>query len=444
MNAQQRFSFMSMGIGFIVPPVLYLTSPVVASVRAQLNFVYPFVAQTVVTGFTLFPPSTSVIVDATYVIVRRFIRNQFVYYTERFDDRLWPPGVAEAVWCVDAGLAYPLFAPQATLSAAAPSGSQNITSYEIIQGGTGGLTAATGTINDPTGTGATVSLTVAGGTVSMAVAGTTGSFYSNPQLLVLSQNGVLRPDVIIQPVVTNIVAFQTDVGVFSSSYIGNVIRMGGGIATITGFSSSTSIQANITTPITSFPSDPGDQPIPSAPGQWTMGVPTNVVTGLNHLEGLTVTGTADGYVIPPTVVSGGSISLGFNATMITVGLPFTAQLQSLRLDIPGEMTLQGRRKDIFAVTARVNASRGFSISTNQQDASTQPNVANVQWSSLIEWKQRNAISAGNSAPLFTGDARINVKATWRKEGQIALQQNYPLPLEVMAIIPETVIGDEPG
>ena len=435
-TAQQRFALISMGHPWLTPPVLYVTSPVIQIVRLQLIGAYSFSSSA--TPLTLPVVSSSVLLDATYVIVRRFIRGQFVYYTERMDDRLWQ--VAEQAWCVDAALAYPLYAPNATLTAAAANGTQNITSYIVEAGGTG-YTAPQGTINDLTGSGAAFTFTVVGGVITAVTPTAFGQTYSNPQFTVTDTTG---SGAIIQPVVTNWVNFSTDQSTFTANHVGNVLRMGGGIATIVSFGSSTSVTANITTPINIAPNDPGDQPIPAPSGSWTMGVPTSTVTGLNHLEGLSVTGLADGYVISPRTVSGGSVSLDVAATMITVGLPFTAQLQSLYLDIPGESTIQGKRKTVQSVTARVENSRGFKISTNQPDASIQPNDATVTWTNLVAWKQPSAPAPTGPLPLFSGDARVNVRSSWRKQGQISVQQDNPLPLNLLALIPEWTAGDDNG
>ena len=65
-----------------------------------------------------------------------------------------------------------------------------------------------------------------------------------------------------------------------------------------------------------------------------------------HLAGATVTGIADGNVIPPTVVpANGIVTLPEAATSATVGLGYQAQLQSLYLDV-GQPTVQGQRKKI--------------------------------------------------------------------------------------------------
>ena len=60
------------------------------------------------------------------------------------------------------------------------------------------------------------------------------------------------------------------------------------------------------------------------------------------------------------------------------------------------------------------------------------------------FKRSNSVGAGNAIPLFTGDGRINVSSDWDTPGQVAVQQNNPLPMEVTAFIPEVVIGDTSG
>ncbi len=253
--------------------------------------------------------------------------------------------------------------------------------------------------------------------------------------------------------VSGTVTLTASPGVFSgaagSGRAGDVIRAGGGIFTVVMFASATQVVCSTVQPITqTVPNDPNNAPAPVAAGSWSIAAPTTTVSGLSHLNGMTVTGLADGNVIPPTMVSNGQITLGLPASKIVVGLPFTAQLQSLYLEPPGPVTAQGRRKAIYAVTARVEASRGFSVGTNQPDAAAQPYGAAVPWgrrTPMIEWKQRApGVLAGQPIPLFTGDVRIGVPSDWQTGGQAAIQQTYPLPVSVLALIPEYQIGDTPG
>jgi hypothetical protein len=111
-------------------------------------------------------------------------------------------------------------------------------------------------------------------------------------------------------------------------------------------------------------------PQPAAAGDWTVTAPVATISGLDHLIGATVTGLADGNVITPRVVSAiGTINLDAAASSVVVGLGFQAQLQSTYLDA-GQPTLQGQRKKISAVTARIELSRGVKVGSNQPDGST--------------------------------------------------------------------------
>ena len=246
---------------------------------------------------------------------------------------------------------------------------------------------------------------------------------------------------------SGVATFNASSAVFSAGNVGSIIRMGGGIATITNYNSTTSVTANITQPITeTLQNDPNNMPIPAASGNWSMTAPVNVISGLNHLEGKTVAILADGGVIANQTVVLGTVTLPQAATAIVIGLPFTAQLQTLYLEPQGlQETSQSARKNVYSVTVRMESSRGMTVGTNQPDASTQPNDATVPWTGMKQFKERSAnINAGSSIPLFTGDERINVPADWNTKGQVAIMQTYPLPSNVVGVITEYEIGDTSG
>ena len=229
--------------------------------------------------------------------------------------------------------------------------------------------------------------------------------------------------------------------------VGDVIRVDGGRATISQYISSTQVMANVTQPLTqTIPNDPNNMPIPAISGTWSISRPTMTVSGLNHLEGMTVTGLADGGVINPQVVTGGEITLQTPASAIVVGLPYMAQCQTMYMDTQEQVTVQGRRKTIQAITARLEASRGIQVGTNQPDASAQPNQVTVAWTNMKEDKERNnLITAGSAIPLYTGDTiPILVPGDWATNGQLAVQQIYPLPLNLLAVIGWGSTGDTPS
>jgi general secretion pathway protein A len=139
-------------------------------------------------------------------------------------------------------------------------------------------------------------------------------------------------------------------------------------ATVSQYIAPTTVIGNLTTPIAAVVlNNPNSLPLPAA------AVPTSTVSGLNHLEGMEVAILADGGVSDPQTVTGSEVALSEPGSQITIGLPFTPQLQTLPLDVPGEATVQDAREDTTAATIRVESSRGFSVGTNQPDQSTQSN-----------------------------------------------------------------------
>lgn len=218
-------------------------------------------------------------------------------------------------------------------------------------------------------------------------------------------------------------------GIFVSGDVGKVIRAGGGIGTITVFSNSQVVTVRWDQPITDVLLDQnGGGPKAYASGTWTMTRPVARLSGLWHLEGLEVSILGDGNVFPPQVVTDGQIVLPTLVSKVVVGLGFQAQLQTLKLDA-GEPTIQGKRKKIAAASIRVLDTRGLAIGPD--------------FDHLTEIKERTNEALGVAIPLQTRDERLVLSSSYNTDGQVAVQQDYPLPATILAIIPEIVLGDTP-
>jgi len=162
------------------------------------------------------------------------------------------------------------------------------------------------------------------------------------------------------------------------------------------------------------------------------GPPATTISGAEHLGGATVTGLADGVVIPPFVMpTSGSFTLSTPASVVTIGLAFTCKLQTLPLDI-GEPTIAGKRKGINGVTVRVQDALNLQIGGT--------------FDKLVPMKDTvlgNVGSASNAVvtDLVTGDARTIIDPSWTVPGQYCIQQSNPLPATILGVIPEIEIGD---
>jgi hypothetical protein len=166
--------------------------------------------------------------------------------------------------------------------------------------------------------------------------------------------------------------------------------------------------------------------------------PATSFTGAEHLAGATVTGLADGVVIPPfTMATNGTFTLSSAASKVTVGLAYTADIQSLRLDLgSSQATIQGKAKKVPAIVIRVADTLGLYAGTNFDNLVLVKDliVNNVNTMKIGETTQ-------TVTDLFDGDARVFINPAWTTTGQFCLRQTQPLPASVLGLIPELVVGD---
>lgn len=158
------------------------------------------------------------------------------------------------------------------------------------------------------------------------------------------------------------------------------------------------------------------------------GPPMTVFSGLNHLTGAQVSIIADGNIQPPQVVVNGTVTLQHPASNVVVGLPYSADLQTLDMDVAGAGSVQGKRKSVTAVTLRLENTRGLKAG---------PDLAH-----LTEIKERSRETYGQAVAPKTGDERIVLSPSWNTHGSLWIRQEQPLPATVLGLIPEVRGGDD--
>ncbi len=164
------------------------------------------------------------------------------------------------------------------------------------------------------------------------------------------------------------------------------------------------------------------------------GSPATNFQGGEFLAGKTCTGLADGNIIPPFVMPvSGDFALGTPASKVTVGLGFTAQLQTLYLDM-GSPTIQSKMKSLPQITVRVVTTLGLQIGSDSSNLVPMKDLVVGNVGSMT-----NAVVTG----LVSGDARTVLDPKWQEQGQIFIQQSSPLPATVLGIIPQITVGDTP-
>ena len=159
------------------------------------------------------------------------------------------------------------------------------------------------------------------------------------------------------------------------------------------------------------------------------GAAATVMSGLDHLEGETVSVLADGAVVPDKVVASGQITLPDPATKVHAGLAFTSRLKTMRIEAGAQDgTAQGKTKRIHRATVRLFRTLGLKIGTDPAKLDTVP-------------FRTGADTMDSAPPLFTGDKRVALRGGWNTEGRVVIQQDQPLPMHVIALMPQLQTND---
>lgn len=180
-----------------------------------------------------------------------------------------------------------------------------------------------------------------------------------------------------------------------------------------------------------FQQDISDAVFLDAAQSITAASPTDTVTGLNHLEGETVSILTDGGVHPTKVVTNGTITLESNYTKIHVGLPYTQRLKTLKIE-PGTQlgSTQGSRSRVTSLIMRFFETVGAKFGTN-----------NSPLKPLVFRKPSDLQDEG--VPLFTGDKEVRPPGGYGDALEIEIVQDQPLPLTLLGYVAKVETSDAP-
>jgi len=155
------------------------------------------------------------------------------------------------------------------------------------------------------------------------------------------------------------------------------------------------------------------------------------ISGLDHLEGETVSVLADGYIHPDVVVSSGAITLQAAASVVNIGLSYNATMVTMPLNAGAQDgTSQGKTSRITNTVVRLHE--------------TGPGLwYGPDTSTMDEYHTRDSGDLmDNPVPLFTGDTDV---LPWpdgyETPVQVALQHRTPLPCTIIALMPQVHVYD---
>jgi len=159
------------------------------------------------------------------------------------------------------------------------------------------------------------------------------------------------------------------------------------------------------------------------------GPSTTILTGLDHLEGESVQILNEGAVEPNKTVINGAVTLEEATTRAHVGLGYISVIQSLKLESGSQIsTIQGKIARVHEVTFRFFKTLGAQFGREDQ----LDQIVFRKISDLMD----------TAVPLFTGDKRQTFPKGYTREPRVFLQQEQPLPMSVLAIIPRFDVQDQ--
>ena len=160
------------------------------------------------------------------------------------------------------------------------------------------------------------------------------------------------------------------------------------------------------------------------------GSSATTISGLDHLEGQSVSILANGATHPDKTVSSGAITLDFAVTKAHIGLNYSSTLQTMRIEAGGtEGTAQGKTKRIHEVVLRLFRTVGVKVGSSETELDRIPFRSSAQ-----------AMSA--AIPLFTGDKEIEFRGGFDTDGFVVVQQDQPLPLTIIGVFPRLITFDQ--
>lgn len=147
----------------------------------------------------------------------------------------------------------------------------------------------------------------------------------------------------------------------------------------------------------------------------------NYVENLWHLDGATVSVVIDGNVIEDQVVTNGRIDLPFSGNIISVGLPYEGEIETLP---PALMTdrgsVQNNRQIIDEVVVRTIDARGIEIGSHRD---------RLEQVSAETGDDLNYLDEEG-----TRDYKVNPESEWDDTASVIIRQRTPQPAHISAIL----------
>jgi hypothetical protein len=150
----------------------------------------------------------------------------------------------------------------------------------------------------------------------------------------------------------------------------------------------------------------------------------NTISGLGYLEGKTVSILADGAEMAPQTVTDGAITLERPSFIVHVGLPITADIQTLELMDTQQGVTLGKKKSISGMSLMVDKSASIYAGRDFDHLEEQKNVDPTDYDAPTQ--------------IHTGMVKTSFSTSWGRDGSFVIRHTHPTPVSILALVPELV------
>jgi hypothetical protein len=168
-------------------------------------------------------------------------------------------------------------------------------------------------------------------------------------------------------------------------------------------------------------------------------------TGLDHLDGESVSVVCDGYVISSpnndiqnyavSTPAAGSLTLTDKWAIVHIGRPFTSDIETLDVDTVEQGPTLIESITCNKVYIRVHETRGVNIGNNFPDNDKVKGMSAAD-DRLIDYEDTIPIIANRYEQPVNKRVEMTIPGDWRSQGRVCIRNVDPVHFEILSIIPD--------
>lgn len=151
-------------------------------------------------------------------------------------------------------------------------------------------------------------------------------------------------------------------------------------------------------------------------------------SGLDYLNGMTVSIYADGSVVKPQTVVGGAIALTEPGGVVHAGLGYVSDFETLSMNVSGQPTIRAKPKTIPRMSLIVDQSQGFMVGPDDEHLNP------AQLREFENWDEPTG--------PYTDIEHVYASTTLDDNGHVFVRNVDPSPLTILGVIPRVEVGME--